>query len=83
MRMRNFASMEIATSKRRRSVLTSEIETEIMRKMEEGKSQGHVAGILKDREKISCHVFGAEDTTVAKLRCIVRGSQFPSLDDTL
>ena len=64
-------------SKQRRSVLTLEKMIEIIREIEKGKSQRRVAEIFelpkstagdiwKDREKISCHVFGAEDPTVTK-----------------
>ena len=71
------ASTEIATSKRRRYVLTLEKKIEIIREIEKGKSQRRVAEIFKlpkstvgdiwkDREKTSCHVFGAEDPTVVR-----------------
>ena len=76
------------------SVLSLEKKIEIIREIEKGKSQHRVAEIFelpkstiediwKDREKISWDVFGAEDPTVAKRRCIVRESQFPLLDDAL
>ncbi len=84
MRMRNFASTKMATSKGRRSVLTLENKIEIIRKIEKWKSQRQVAEIFeqqkstvgdirKDWENISCYVFGAEDPAVATRRCVVRG----------
>ena len=92
--MCNIASTEMATSKQKQSDLILVKKIELIREIERGKYQRCVAEIFempkstigdiwKDREKISCHVFSADDLTVTKRRCIVRGSQFSLLDDPL
>ena len=85
MRMRNFASMEMATSKRGSLSLhlrkNRKSQHRVVEIFELPKST--IRDIWKDREKISCHLFGVEDPTVAKWQCIVHGSQFRLLDDAL
>ena len=88
--MRDLASMEMATSKQRPSVLTLEKKIEIIRKIEKGKFQRRVAEIFEWPKSTVGDIWKDQLTclmqmtpTVAKLQCIVHGSQFRLLDDAL
>ena len=78
---------------RKRNVVTLERKLEVIKELESSKSQ-HVADLFEiskstisniwnNRKKIQNHVTSAEDSSLAKKRCIVRNSQYPLLDDAI
>ena len=85
----------VAPGKRKQNPVTLERKLEVIKELESGRSQRVVAdllfeipkstigGIWNNREKIQNHVTSAEDSSLAKKRCIVRNSQYPLLDDAM
>ena len=84
-------SCTMASSKRKRNVVTLETKLQIIAELKEGRSQrlvaelynipkSTIADIWKIRDKIEQHVSASEYPKFAKQRCIIREAHFDQLD---